>query len=259
MAKQGEWDGALGIRRDVNLTERWWHRMFKVLYFAFFTLVMVVLGLVIWPELDRDRLPLLTNQIEIITTLGDVLNEADPAVDNVVPKFRAEEGTAGYYEKGSRTVVKISDSDLNDSWCTPDVFKHLDATAAFLNRRDFTDTYNAEGIRASVMKTHKPGDSSRYCWLDTSLQGKDFYQIIKYDFTRFGYAKAVFNYVSRYVFWVFVVHAVILNVYYRGLVYIIVGPRKNQKPLVEDHDKDDDDDDWKEIDEDIDKLTRGSA
>ena len=74
--------------------------------------------------------------------------------------------------------------------------------------------------------------------MDDSLQGKNLDNIIKYEFTTFGYFGAVFNYLTPYVFWTLVVHAVMLNLYYRGLVYIIVGKRKKPQPKPEVDDDD---------------------
>jgi hypothetical protein len=236
-----EWDTLLGIRRDVDLTERWWHRLFKVVYLSLLTLVVAFMGFFLWSGLDD--LPARTNQIEVIASLADVLREADESVDNVVPIFMKKEGATGYYEPGSRKIERVWDTDLEDSFCSPAAIRHVGSLSRFLNRRQFSTAYSPEVMTQTIMKDRKPGDSLRLCWMDSSLQDKDLNNLIKYEFTALGYFGAAVNYLAPYVVWTLVVHAVILNFYYRGLVYIIVGKRKKPHPKPREDENDDDDDD----------------
>ncbi len=233
----GEWDSILGIRRDLNLTERWWHRLFKVLYLSLLTLVIAFMGFLLWE--GRDDLPAKSNQVEVVASLGDLLREADASVENVVPLFMEKEGATGYYETDSRKIDKVWDYDLNDSFCSPDAARHVYALSSFLNRRQYSTAYTPEIMMQTIMKDRKPSDSLRLCWLDDSLQGKNLNNIIKYEFTTLGYWRAVLSYLTPYVFWTLVVHTIVLNFYYRGMVYVIVGKRKKSKRLAEEADDDD--------------------
>lgn len=61
----------------------------------------------------------------------------------------------------------------------------------------------------------------------SSLQDTPVGKIVKYEFTPIGYYRAWADIAETPIFWFAVVNVIILNIYYRGFVYVIAGPRKN--------------------------------
>lgn len=60
-----------------------------------------------------------------------------------------------------------------------------------------------------------------------------------------------------FIAWIGSLHMLILNFYYRGVVYVIVGPRKKIPPPKPD--ENDDDDDWDEIDKELEELEKSKS
>lgn len=236
----GEWDTLLGIRRDIDLTERWWHRLFKVLYFVSFATVVGFGSWLLWEGFDSvtpDR-----KLVRIVSDLSSYLSAADVKIANVVPGFKNLDGRLGIVSDDGKKIDYISDYAMDQTWCTPSALAHLNETADFLNERDFTKANTGMTVLAGVQRVIKPEDKeSRLCWVAASLREKSLDQVVKYEFTRTGYFQALWEHYFWFILGVAITHTVFLNLYYRGLVYIIVGKRKQPKPVVQDDDEDDDD------------------
>jgi hypothetical protein len=235
--KKGEWDGLLGIRRDIDLTDRWWHRLAKVVYFVPATLVFALVWFMTWDSFDNAEVK--TNNIKVTATLGGFLRTADSSVPNVIPAFRLAPGKEGLISEDGKTVGYLSDFSLSKSWCTPSATDHLQETADFLNEANYTKVYTAMEILNAVVKA-KPNatERSELCWMEAGLRNRDFDDIVKWEFTRVGYYYALFEHFLMPTFWLLVAHTIFLNFYYRGVVYVIVGPRKKAKAVVQADDDD---------------------
>ena len=228
MAK-GEWDLVLGIRRDVDLTERWWHRLFKVLYLVSFTVIVSFGTWLLWDGFDSSTPN--RKHVRIVSDLSSFLGTADPRTANIVPSFMEQEGRLGILSDDGKRLEYMSDYSMDQTWCTPSALDHLNETAAFLNDRDFTKANTGMTVLASVQRTFKPDDKdTRLCWVAPSLKDTDLSQIVKYQFTSRGYLGALWDHYFGFVVGVVIAHTLLLNLYYRGLVYIIVGKRKAPAP-----------------------------
>jgi len=233
----GESDWALGIRRDVDLNRRWWHRLAKVVYFSTLGLVVAIGVYIIWDAADDDSFPAQRGQVTVVTSLGKELSVADDSVPNVVPIFLSTEGRLGF-DDGSKKIQAIYDFQLERSFCSPAPLKHTEAIAAFLNNRDYSSTHTAQTVANSILLGRKAEDAKDFCWMQEASRNKAFDDIIKYEFTTFGFVRALWDYSVPFIAWVTGIHVVLLNIYYRGVVYVIVGPRRGLTPR-----RDDDDDD----------------
>jgi TPR repeat protein len=227
-SSMSDWDRLLGFRWDIDLDQRWWHRLAKVAYSLVAFLAGSLLLFLGWESIENR--PAAYEDIDIKTSLDTFLNKTDESVANVIPAFLLTTGRLGVRNNPERKVESTSEYDLQKSWCTPNAFRHLAATADFLNERDFTSANTPTSVLASIEKVRTPLSdvrNARYCWMHSSLQGTDISSIVKYEFTTAGYFKAAITYLSPFVFWFFVGNVVVLNLYYRGIVYIICGPRQS--------------------------------
>jgi hypothetical protein len=220
------WSRLLGFRNDIDLNELWWHRLAKVLYFLWAFLFGGLLFLSGWE--GRDTGAASYKDIDIKTDLDTFLAKSDDSVANVIPAFLSSTGRIGIRNNADRKVESTYEYYLDNSWCTPNVFRHLSATADFLNRRDSTTANTAKSVLASIQKVRADlpdPRNARYCWLHTSLQGTDISDIVKYEFSIVGYYRTLIIHMAPVIFWFLVANVVVLNLYYRGFVYIICGPR----------------------------------
>ena len=74
--------------------------------------------------------------------------------------------------------------------------------------------------------------------MQESIRNRDFEKIIKYEFTTTGFIAALWDYSYGYITWILGINLVLRTIYYRGIVYVIVGPRKKVMPPRGDDDVD---------------------
>lgn len=121
---KGEWGPLLGFRDDIDLNERWWHRLAKVVYFAVLGLSGLILVWIIYTS--ESSLPAKSDYITIKTSLGQALRTTDESVPNVIPAFLLYPGKIGKRNDAEEKVDSVVDFYVEKSWCTPNVYKHLE-------------------------------------------------------------------------------------------------------------------------------------
>lgn len=213
----------VGKRTDIDLRTKWWHRLVSVLYLVAFALVSLIALAVAW----SSAVPAATeSSVVIYETLQDVADRAAPT-ENFAATFANRPGRLGL-RQANGTIDYLSEYGMRDTVCMRKPLDGLEEVASTLNRRSYTQAYSAEAIGRSLRQ--KYGDKAEgICWYDSgvsSLSDRSWRDAVKYDFTWLATANATFTYLSWTVVGLFAAHMLFSLVYYRGIVYIIVGPRQ---------------------------------
>jgi hypothetical protein len=213
-----------GIRYDVDLGQRWWHRLSKVLYVVFLFLVVGIFWLV-WSGTQPEAN---SSNVVVKDSLSVYLALADKSVPNILPGFLAQPGRLGAFEKGGRDKIEyVSEYSLGRSWCTADAPRYADQIAKHLNDRSFGAQHNTAGsVLAGIKQAQTSPDQTAFCWFDSGVREHGIDQIIKYEFTERARVTATMETLAKAALIIFLVNLVLLNLYYRGLVYVVVGRKK---------------------------------
>ncbi len=204
-----------GFRSDLDLSSRWWHRVAKVGYSM---LVLLLLGF-LWLIKDTMKPDATFDNVKIIARLNNALAQADKTVPNVISGFLSTPGEVGRFNRTTLSIQWVSEYDLGKSWCTPDAYRHFNATVEHLNERRYGADKVSPSAVLSNIKSVASEDNARLCWMESSLETAD--NIVKYEFTR---KAIVVKWLEVSFYWA-VANVILLNLYYRGVVYIICGPR----------------------------------
>ena len=186
----------LGFREDLDLDERWWHRLAKVAAFLFFVGVTLVAG-ILWRE-GAVRRPA-AGDVEVVATMSDFLlsryNAAKGAQEIDVSEFRSIAGEDGLRKEPRFEPVYLYSADCGVATLVKD----------------------AGGVPVN------PPKPLPYC---TGVGDADADSIVKYRYTTAGTVKLWIMTGIVGVFWAALIAVPVLNLYYRGLVFIICGPTK---------------------------------
>jgi hypothetical protein len=241
-----------GSRADLDLDRFWWHRLAKVTYVFGFLAAVGIAALVVFDgngpshEANFDR-------VRISANLNDLLMTADTKVPDVIPTFLLMEGKLGIRNEVERKVDPglLTEYYLNRSICTPDALLHAQAVAESINARTYTNSNSATTVMKSILNTKgEYEEQRRFCWFDSGLSSTPIQNIVKYEFTPSGAVRAYADYFGNIAFWFILASLIATNIYFRGFVYVICGPRGKvkEKYLKQPPEEPniDDDDDWDE-------------
>jgi hypothetical protein len=224
---QGAW--WLGIREDLDLDRCWWHRLAKFLYFSLAALVGIAIIWWLFVQGEPTYEPK-GEYVRVTSNLHDTLVQADLSVPNVIPGFLALPGQLGIQKDGKLEDSAWRQSYLTRSICTPDAIRHSPAVAEALNKRDYTTKHTGYSVVTSLADGDgKLPEHARFCWFDPAFTEVEIRNVVKYEFTTVGLMKARVDYWWPVVLWIGVAHLLLSNFYYRGVVYVICGPRGKVK------------------------------
>jgi hypothetical protein len=233
----GRW---LGYRTDIDLSERWWHRLFKVLYFTLFGLVLTFLAFLAY-EADPERR---LGNVEITGRLDDILNRADPSVPNVIPAFMLLPGDTALLRPNG-DLDYLFWYNVEKSWCTPDAIRHVEATAEHLTERSFGRQVSTSDVLAGIRKVTQES-APRLCWFDSGMSESNLAEVVKFQFTQTAAWQAKATFFLKAIGYSLLAHFILANIYYRGVVYVIAGPRRRSRAAVPADDDEDAGDDLEE-------------
>ena len=216
-----------GIRDDLDLTRFWWHRLAKV---ACWILLLAAVGItsVVAFEGNGPEIEPRYSDVRITGDLNDVLSRAATTIPNVIPAFVMLPGQLGIRNAEKRRVEPGYSTEyyLNRSICTPDALLHSQAVAETLNKQNFTRANTAATVKTVLAPDGHYPEDRRYCWFDTALGSHAISDYVKYEFTTTGTIAAYGRYFGRIAFWYLIAHLVLFNLYNRGFVYVVCGPRR---------------------------------
>jgi len=238
--RDDDWGPWLGYRYDIDLAERWWHRLFKVLYITLFGLVLTFLAFLAY-EADPERR---LGDVEITGRLDEFLARADPAVPNVIPAFMLLPGDTALL-RANGDLDYLFSYNLEKSWCTPDAIRHVEATAEHLTERSLGRRVPTSDVLASIKKVSQES-APRLCWFDSGISESNLAEVVKFRFTQTAAWQAKATFFVKAIGYSLLAHFILANVYYRGVVYVIAGPRRKSKASAP---ADDDEDAGNELEE----------
>jgi hypothetical protein len=134
--------------------------------------------------------------------------------------------------QGQEDLRFVSEYELERSLCTPDANRHLSVVLVHLRRPHESDP---EGMARDIEgQIRKYGPAPRLCWFHSGMNAPSVDGIVKYEYTN----RAKLSHWATVFGWAVAFHIVLLNLYYRGVVYIVCGPRRVQ-PLAARADEED--------------------
>jgi hypothetical protein len=207
--RDGDWGPWLGYRYDIDLNERWWHRLFKVFYFIVFGLVFTFFAFLAYDADPERRL----ENVEITGRLDEFLARTNPSVPNVIPGFMLLPGDTALLRPNGELDYLFS-YNLEKSWCTPDAIRHLEATAEHLTQRAFGRTVETTEVLASIKKVSQD-DAPQLCWFDSGMSEANMNEVVKFQFTPTAAWKAKAEFFFQVVGYSMLAHFTLANIYYR--------------------------------------------
>lgn len=208
----------VGLRDDLDLHQRWWHRLSLVTVSLSTVAVAVVVGIL-------SHRPIAPNagNIVVIARLG-AYTAAHPELANTVPTFAALGHVA--FETPSGAIVGYGELE-SEYFCSADLGAHPTEVAVFLRRADAAAYAEMDAEKAAQwLGAHAAGGEVGNCIGRKDLDRPESSKIISY---RLGNGALVFGFV-RAALWgaagAFLWCLVALNAYYRGLMYVLFGSRR---------------------------------
>lgn len=212
----------LGLRPDHRLSDRWWHRLFKVSA----TLAAIGAGVsVMATRVTANRSHPSESSVTITETLREFAKKADPSEADVIPAFLRSPGTLGGRKNGN--ISQVSEEILRQGTCSADLSRH---TQFIVDKVEPSKTAEereelARALREMLIKedaASKSGTEKRYCLLTDFGFSSD--NVVKYELTTVGRAYVWALSMLETIGILLAAFLVTANLYYRGLVYIIYGP-----------------------------------
>ena len=202
-----------GIRRDLDLDSRWWHRLAKVALFIVLAGVLLLAGAMAYrePELKKDNLTVLgTLKEHIIASKG---------YPNAVPSFVNAGGRAGFFKGQDFKWRFLLESQAYCGW---NISEHPQELAEFLRTnygsesRDFT----VETVRGYLKYTYKDGELDGPNCIDPGNTIPAVDEIVRVDITWAALSRAWARAGTWAAAWTLLTGLILANVYYRGLALI---------------------------------------
>lgn len=206
----------VGYRDDLDLTSRWWHRLVKVLFGLFTVPLFVALAFVIRQDEPTNR-----NNIVIIDNLKDYV-ERHPEMESSLPSFQALGRVGRVGQEGEVSAYYISPYRL---FCSGNMKENVRGVRDFLRMAE-GDYALSDDDSINVMKGAGVDSGQPQCIGKNDVDNPKREDTIVYRMSTpaiiaSGVKAAAFSGAVLAV-WLFV----FLNFYYRGLVYIVCGPRQ---------------------------------
>ena len=215
----GRW--LFGFRDDLELNKIWWHRLFQVVGTIAMLLLLAASLLIAHSEYSPETT---LENVRIIATLRDFIKQSPKDIFNVTPEFLKSPGELGQLQDSR--IVFLYSADVAKRMCTPDPYQHIAEVVAYLNGHKNDSVVHTVSSEAKLLESAgiRMGESACYDPDDVTLP--DASNIVKYEFTSAAlatkWAKAI-GVTSGIVTIAFIL---VTNLYYRGLVYVICGPRR---------------------------------
>jgi hypothetical protein len=206
----------LGFRPD--LERRWWHRLFKVL---FALLMAASLALGVW--LTTEYRPDATFENSVILSDLNQFTRTSKGQDEIIKSFINSAGDLGLLNHTTKRIDWLSSYTLGKGRCSSEVFMYLDKNGERLKRQRVD--YGTELIPIPLTPGLATEDMSN-CWLGSTLHVQSGDQIVKYELKASSVRLAQITFFGKWLVSIAVIWLVLGNVYYRGLIYVILGKRK---------------------------------
>lgn len=217
--------GLLGYRDDVKIEDYWWHRLIKVAYGL--AASFATIGLLTLLVSEASPVPESRN-VRITGRLEESVASAGP-YENGVSKFLALNGRIGVVRRDG-SLYELHSFSFDDSICVSNAFRDADQVAAFFDSRDRTPrrgTWTGDAIRK--MNAIEADNTAPMCFLGaglrSSIEPDHWSSVVKWEFLRSAEIQAMAETAAYTVVALLFLHIVLANFYYRGVLYVVLGPR----------------------------------
>ncbi len=210
------------FRPDLNLNSKWWHRLFKVVFFLIISLLIVLI-----PISYYFLLQLKPSNTKIISNLNEYTKSVDSST-NVLPDFLATKGELGCLDKPANNYKWLSEYSLSkDSYCNKDILSSLDSVLPVI----IPNYYDNQGKEREFLKTYVINtikEKSLVCLINKDDRNNCEYQdIVKYQRNYIFYIQTILFSVLT---WVGLVAGGLLF-YYKAFIYVLFGKKDKNLPL----------------------------
>ena len=204
--------GGFGFRPDLDLDQRWWHRLAKVAFTLVLLVATVTVVLLAFSENPGANSGNARVIIDVVTFTDDNRDSK-----NTLPAFFALEGRLGRLMSDGGIYQYYSTNFLDKSECRyVDPAKQSDAK----NYIDVPLDSDFELIGQTV--PNEPGDEilDGYCMFQVGVDIPYGHDLVKWEYRPILYAQLI----SIGLSFLALGAVLTMNLYYRGLVYVICGP-----------------------------------
>jgi hypothetical protein len=204
----------VGYRDDLDLASRWWHRLLKVTVI----LLLIAAGTLAFGVILNDSPPTIFNT-RIVANLKDFTEKLPPrSTTNAIPAFLKITGQLGIV-RYDNTIEPMLETELVKGECSRRV--EIPTKASQLISLD--PNARLEVISSSI--PNEPGGDplKSYCSIPPKYAGNVVAtQIVKWRYLPSVLSTAFFQAVVLTA----LLMVIMLNLYYRGVVYVIFGKRR---------------------------------
>ena len=213
-----------GFRDDVDLNIHWWHRLSKVVFaitsipVAIFTLLLAHSGF----EPERTL-----GNVTILTTLQETWINAPDTIYDAMPIFLQSPGELGEIRNGR--IEFLYSGNVEKVICTTNAYKYADKIVEAHNNisgpgerltvESFTQSMKEAGVKDGV------------CLNPSNVTLPRNENVVKYRFTAAAKASRWLKSIGSALMVVGIWWLLCGNLYYRGIVYTIIGPRQTSNSV----------------------------
>lgn len=217
-----------GFRTDTDLDQRWWHRLAKVVY----VLGLVACGLwgaglpVYFPD-DDDNV----DNIRIVESLADFTKARPDDGDTVDSFFKKYRNTSGKREVDGTVTLVFYEARM---YCAVSPYDHLHALSQYIRPTQVRQPTESDALALLRNLNVAERDPVGYSCISFDPKLPPPTEIVGWEYTL--RAKMIGN-AEKYALLVLIcgiLSLVVLNLYYRGLVYIVCGPRRTAQSTPSD-------------------------
>ena len=208
-----------GFRDDIDLNQRWWHRLAKVAF------VLSLIAMFLWFLQIEPEYPQGPGNIRIIESLAEY-TKARPDDGDTVDSFTRKYGyRSGKREPDGSISFALFETSL---YCAVNPYKHLRDLARYLQPTADGISGDLEALRLLKKLGVKESEPEGYTCIvpnaDTVTPSPR--EIVGWEHTL---RAKVIGQAQKYGIMLLVdavLTVIVLNMYYRGFVYIVAGPRR---------------------------------
>lgn len=209
----GLWSTLVGTRRDLDLSQRWWHRLFQV---GFTVVTGVSVLAVILIAASSYTPPTTANTTNV--SLLEFTRRASRETRNTIPDFLHLPGHFGVVSSTGQIYEPFPEFELAKGFCAPPGWagkptdEEIDTA---IDSRAIPDTPNAGIERGFLCAIPKD--------LETDVAAS---QVVKWRYKPTVFLSAL----GVPIIVLGMIGVVLLNLYYRGFVYVTLGPASRVSP-----------------------------
>ena len=212
----------LGFRTDIDLNQLWWHRLARVAY----ALGVVALGLwgaglpVSFPD-DDDGV----DNIRIVETLADFTKAHPEAADPVESFDRVYGYRYGRREAGGTVGFVVFAANL---YCSVNPYDHLYEITQHIRPNSIGGRSPTEADALALLEflNIPKRDPLGYSCISFDDKVPPPTEIVGWEYTARAKLIGYLQHFALLALMCGVLSVIILNLYYRGFVYVVCGPRR---------------------------------